>query len=196
MCPLYPGMTCREHCDAAVDIETERDDELTTVPFIVLCPNSWLVPPHGAPERVAEKDQFVAKKIIEQAKAMQKRLGPALPRKAFDQIHNAFTQAEAASDNDDYNKALQAYAGIQTLTKEAPPSLQKLIDARLADLEESARFEFEDLIEVGPRDKMPMAERIAKIRNLMKAVDVGVFGKKIPLVADIKTWLEKSAGKK
>ena len=27
-CPLYPGMTCREHCDVAVDTDAPRDPDL------------------------------------------------------------------------------------------------------------------------------------------------------------------------
>ena len=42
-----------------------RDEDLVRVPFIELCPNTWLVTPLGEAIRVEEKDQFVPKSIRE-----------------------------------------------------------------------------------------------------------------------------------
>jgi hypothetical protein len=192
-CPLYPGMTCRQHCDAAVDIDTTRDEDLTTVPFIELCPNSWLVPPGGAPVQIPEADQFVAGKVKALVAKMQKGLGASLSREDHAQIVNALGQAEAGTDEDEWNKALQALAGIASLAKEPPPSLRALLDKRLAAVEEGVRFAFEDAIEPGRRDDTPMATRIDAVRALHEAADVPVFGKKLPVVADMAAWLKKHA---
>lgn len=190
-CPLYPGMTCREHCDAAVDIESTRDDFLTTVPFIELCPNSWLVPPQGKPEQIAEKDQFVAKKVRAAAEAMQKKLGDTVPVKAYWQILNLFKKGESAAEADAWNAALRAYAGVEALVGKPPASLRALVDARVAEVEEYVRFAFEDATTVGQRDATPQAERVAAVRALLKASDVAVYGRKLPVVKDMQAWLKK-----
>jgi hypothetical protein len=190
-CPLYPGMTCREHCDAAVDIDTARGEGLTQVPFIELCPNSWLVPPSGEPERIAEEDQFVAGKVEAQVEKMQKRLGDSLSRARFPQIRSALEQSAARMDEEDWRGALEALRGIAALAKDPPPSLRNLIGARLAVIDEEVRFAFEDAIEVGQRDDTPMSERIETVGTLVKAVDRPVFGDKLPVLPAMQAWLKQ-----
>lgn len=187
VCPLYPGMTCREHVDAAVDIETDRDEDLVQVPFIELCPNSWLVPPHGKPLRIAEADQFVAGKIVAQVKKLQKTLGATLSLEAYGQIVNALGQADAAIEAEAWTKSLQALAGIARHVKQPHAGLEALIAARLAEITEQAGWVFEDAQE----GDEPLAERIKVVQELAKALDVAVFGKKPALVASMRTWLEE-----
>src|SRR5688572_12330485 len=71
-CTLYPGLTCFEHLDAAVDIDNARGDGLIKVPFLELCPNTWLVLPTGEVKQVTEEDQFAAGKIRAQVETLQK----------------------------------------------------------------------------------------------------------------------------
>ncbi len=189
VCPLYPGMTCREHVDAAVDIETDRDEELVQVPFIELCPNSWLVPPHGAPIRIAEADQFVAGKIEKQVKALQKELGKPVSVEAYAQVKNALGQADAAIDDEAWTKALRALAGIEAHVKQPHTALTQLIGRRLADIEEQAGWVLEDAQE----GDEPLAERVATVTALAKALDVAVYGKKPEIVATMQAWLKKQA---
>ena len=82
-CPLYPGMTCREHLDASVDIDVARGEGLVKIPFIELCPNSWLVPPVGKPEQIPEEDQFTVKKVQARIETMQEASGPSLTRAQY-----------------------------------------------------------------------------------------------------------------
>ncbi|MDA1196297.1 MAG: hypothetical protein O2894_14100 [Planctomycetota bacterium] len=184
-CPLYPGMTCREHVDAAVDIESRRDEALVPVPFIELCPNSWLVPPTGAPLRITEEDQFVPAKIRKQVEALQKTLGPALSTEVFGQVRNALAQAEAATDEGAFDKALRALAGVEGHVKKPHASLQELIAARLAAVEEPVGWAVEELTD----GKEPEVERVAGMRALLERVDVAVYGRRLAAVAAIKAWL-------
>jgi len=188
MCPLYPGVTCREHVDAAVDLETERDDELTPVPFIELCPNSWLVPPQGEPIRIVEDDQFVVGKIEAQVEKVQKTLGPSVSRSVHDQVVNALGQADQAIEDEAWPKALQALAGIAAHVKKAHRGLEGLIDARIAEIDERVGWAFEELAE----GDGPLAARRKAVEELVKALDVAVYGRKPKLLATMQAWLEKA----
>jgi hypothetical protein len=188
-CPLYPGMTCRDHCDASVDIDTDRDEDLVPIPFIELCPNSWLVPAGGTPEAIAETDQFVPGKIKDLVKAMQKRLGKPLPARAYRQIVALFAAGDAAVEAEDWHKALTTYASIEALAKAPPASLTALVDARLAEVEDLARFAFEDAVEAEGADGVPV------VRALVAALDVPVYGRTLPLLAEARTWLERRPGR-
>lgn len=192
-CPLYPGMTCREHCDAAVDIDVAREEGLTKVPFIELCPNSWLVPPAGAPEQIAEEDQFVATKVQAAVEVMQKRLGPSLGVQAYRKIRGLVEQAEAAGDDEEWRKALEALATIETLAPKPPKSLQALIAGRIQTIEESVQYAFEDATTVGVRDATPESERIEAVRDLVRAVDVAVYGRKPAVLEPMRAWLAAQA---
>ena len=168
-----------------MDLETERDDDLTTVPFIELCPNSWLVPPHGEPIRIVEDDQFVVVKIEAQVEKLQKALGPAVSKQAHDQVVNALGQADAAVQAEDWSKALRALAGIAAHVKKAHRGLQGLVDARLAEIEEHVGWAFEDLAD----GDEPLAQRREAVAALAKALDVAVYGQKPKLLATLQAWL-------
>jgi hypothetical protein len=182
-------MTCREHVDAAVDLETDRDDNLVPVPFIELCPNSWLVPPHGKPIRIAEADQFVAGKIEAQVEKLQKELGAALSLEAHGQIVNALGQADAAIEAEAWAKSLQALAGIARHAKQPHAGLEALIAARLAEITEQVGWVFEDAQE----GDEPLAERVKTVHALTKALDVAVFGTKLEILKTMQAWLGKQA---
>lgn len=192
-CPLYPGMTCREHCDVAVDADAARDPELIKVPFIELHPNSWLVPPIGEVEQISEDDQFVAKKVQAAIAALQKKLGPALDVDTYGKIRALLVQAETAGDDDEWRRALQALAGIEKLAPKPSASLRTLITARLESVLESVQFAYEDAIQVGARDDTPMKERIATVEGLVAAVDVAIYGQRPPLLATMRAWLARQA---
>ena len=58
-CPLYPGLTCRQHLDIAVATDNSRDETLPVIPFVRLHPNSFLVLPTDKVEAIAEKVEEV-----------------------------------------------------------------------------------------------------------------------------------------
>jgi len=190
-CPLYPGMTCRDHCDAAVDVDAPRDEALTKVPFIELCPNSWLVPPHGEPVQIAEADQFVAKKVEKDIAAMQEKLGSSLEAKVYREVENAFRSFDAAIEEEAYGKAVRALAAIEAVVKKPHAALQKFVDGHLEELEDEVRWQFEDAVEVGANDDTPMKERVAAVEAYVKALDTAVYGKRLPSLEAMKAWLKK-----
>lgn len=192
-CPLYPGMTCREHCDASVDVDVARIPGLTKVPFIELCPNSWLVPPVGEPERIPEEEQFSAAKVTKRIQAMRKTLGPSLSREKYGQILNAFGQVESALEEDAWQKALQGLVGIETFVKTPHDALKALINQRLESIEEQVRWQYEDAITVGRKDTTPMSERLATVKKLIEAVNAAVYGKTLPVLAEMRAWVKERA---
>jgi hypothetical protein len=192
-CPLYPGMTCREHCDASVDVDVAREEGLTKVPFIELCPNSWLVPPVGKPEQIPEEEQFSAAKVQKRIEVMRKAHGPAQTREVYRQILNAFGQADAALDEEAWKKSLQALVGIEGFVKKPHAALKALVDQRMASIEEQVRWEYEDAIDVGRNDTTLMSERIATLNKLIEAVDLKVYGKAVPVLAEMRAWVKDHA---
>ncbi len=191
MCPLYPGMTCRDHTDAAVDIDTAKGEGLTRVPFIELCPNSWLVPPVGEPVRIPEAEQFVAGKVEASVKKLQKTLGPSLAKTVVGQVKNALGAADKAIDDEAWTKSLEALAGIAAHVKKPHKALEGLIGSRLEAVAEQVEWAFEDA-----RDgDEPIAERMDVVAKLIKALDVSVYGKEPKPRAAMQAWLKKQATK-
>ncbi len=120
-CPLYPGMTCREHLDVAVETDTSRDDELPVIPFVELCPNSWLVHPDGTVVPIEEKAQFTTKGISDQAQALQKKLGDAQGAKRFAELLPHATAARDALDEETWRPALEALARLRAVLHGTAP---------------------------------------------------------------------------
>ena len=175
--------------DASVDIDTARDEDLVKVPFIELCPNTWLVPPVGEPVQIPETDQFVPAKIEKQVEALRKQHGPTLTPEAFGQIRNALAQADAALGEDAWRKALEALKGIASHAPTPHAALTKLVQARLDAIGEPVGWAFDDLEEGGA----PGAERRAAVKALVEAVDVEVYGRKLPVLARMQAWLKAHA---
>jgi hypothetical protein len=185
-CPLYPGMTCQDHVDAMVDIGDTRDDALVPIPFIQLCPNSWLVPPTGKPVRIPEEDQFVAAKVRKRVEALQKTLGPAVPARAAGAVGAILARADEALEADRWGDALHALAGVSEQVPEPPKGIRWLVQRRMADLDERVGWAFEDL-----RDgKGPRAKRVAAVKALLASVDVSVLGHELPALARLRAWLK------
>jgi len=190
-CELYPGMTCRQHVDAAVDVDNAREEELVRVPFLVLCPNTWLVRPTGEVEQVAEEDQFASARIQAHAARMQKELGPALSRADFVRLDETMRRGDAALEEERWAEALAAWAAVEGLVKRPHAALVAQIDRRLAALDEEVRLHFEGLSEPGPRDTRTEAERLAAVDALVAALDRTVLGKRVPVEAAMRAWRAK-----
>lgn len=187
-CTLYPGLTCREHLDVAVDIDNARGDDLVKVPFIELCPNTWLVAPTGEVTQVPETSQFEPARIQEQVEALQKALGAAVPTKAYPALADLATKADLALEDDRFQEGLLHLAALGKAVKEPHASLKAFIQERLTDVDEDVAYAFEDV-----RDdaKLPAAEKRTRIETLLASVDVEVLGARVPTHAAMKAWLAR-----
>lgn len=187
-CTRYPGLECRDHIDAAVDIDTARGEGLVKVPFLELCPNTWLVAPGGEVTQVPETSQFTTGKVKDQVEALQKELGPAVSAKAWPALKEHAEKAQAALDDDQWKDALTHLAAMGASVKSPHASLRTWIEAGLTDVQEDATCTFEDL-----RDdkRLPEAEKRAKVEALLASLDVAVLGARVPLHATITTWLAR-----
>ena len=191
MCTLYPGISCQDHCAAAVDVDDPRDEFLVKVPFIELCPNSWLVPPVGEPVQIPEAEQFVAGKVQKAVGAMQKKLGETLSTETYEQVRNALQAFDADLEEDAFEKAMRGLASVETLVKKPHKALEALVVGRLAELDDPVRWAFEDASEPGSKDDTPLKKRVAFVRSLVKAVDKQVYGKSLPTLPTMKAWLDE-----
>jgi hypothetical protein len=185
-CTRYPGLECRDHIDAAVDIDTARGDGLVKVPFLELCPNTWLVAPGDEVTQVPETSQFTVGKIKDQVEALQKTLGAAVPAKAWPALKEHAEKAQVALDDDKWKDALTHLAAMGASVKEPHASLKAWIDAGLQDIEEDATLAFEDL-----RDdkRLAAADKRTKIEALHASLAVDVLGARVPVCATIQAWL-------
>ncbi len=175
---------------AAVDIDNAREEDLIQVPFEELCPNTWLVLPTGEVERVQEQDQFVPDTIHKQVADVQGRLGKPLPPDAFAPVKERLTRAATAIDEEHWHDALEALASIRKVAPEPHAALKALVDAKMADIDEWVAFEAEDVLEGGAAT----TEQRTLVQRLLAAVDVEVYGRRVPVHARLAAWLEKKKG--
>lgn len=185
-CTLYPGLACADHLNAAVDIDNARADGLVKVPFVELCPNTWLVSPTGEVSRVSEEEQFVPGKIRERVEALQKSLGAAVPRKDFAALADDAAKADTAIEESRYRDALLRLSALGKALKTPHAALETFIGARLASIDKYVTYDFEDV-----RDKptLAAAEKRAQIQVLLQVVDVEVLGARLACHAAMKAWL-------
>lgn len=186
-CPLYPGLTCRDHLNVAVDIDNARGEGLVQVPFVALCPNTWWVLPTDEVVAVAEKDQFRPAAIQKQAAAVQKTLGEALPRAILDEVRPPLEAAEKAAEEEEWTLVLTSLAALEKTVPAPHASLKRLLATPLETVEEMVRFDADDLIGIDA----PTPDQVAAARTLLAQVDVAVYGSYVPIRADLRAWLEK-----
>ena len=184
-CTLYPGISCRDHVRAAVDVDNAREEDLVKVPFVELCPNTWLVAPTGEVLRVEEDAQFDPKAVRERAEALQERLGASLAAKAFPPCRERLERAEAAADEERWRDALEALASLAEPAPKPTTSLEALVATRLSDLDEGVRLAAEDALEA----EAPGAEDRALVEGLLAATDVAVYGRRLPVREALSAWL-------
>lgn len=175
-CPLYPGMTCRDHLNAAVDVDNARDEDLVKIPFVELCPNTWLVRPDREVVRVEEKDQFEPAAVKKQVTKLQEDLGKTLSPTRYVEIRNLLARGDAALDDETWRRALEDWAAVAKLEPEPHASLRALLEARLTLLDEAVEFQIEDLTE----DDEPGADTLKAARTLFAALAVPVLGRTVP----------------
>jgi hypothetical protein len=185
-CPLYPGMTCREHLNAAVDIDTARDEELVAVPFVELCPNTWLVHPDRQVVRVEEQDQFAPKTVRKQVEAAQEKLGPALSTARYVEIRDLLLRGDEALDEEAWRRALEDWGAVAKIEARPHASLKALIEARLTLLDEAVELSIDDLVE----QENPTDEALAAGRALHTALAVPVLGRTVPSRERLGLWLD------
>lgn len=186
-CSLYAGLSCAEHVDTAVEVDTARGDDLVKVPFVELCPNTWLVLPTGAVKPVGEEIQFVVGKIREQVAAAQKELGAAVPTKQYATLQESADAADAAIDAGRWAEALPHLAALGKALAKPHAALKQFLEARIASVDTHVTWEFEEA-----RDdaKLAAATKRERIAALLAAVDVEVLGARPPCHAALKAWLD------
>ena len=186
-CTLYPGLTCFEHVDAAVDIDNARGDGLVKVPFLELCPNTWLVLPTGEVKQVSEEDQFVVGKTKDQVEAAQKDLGAAVPVKRFAAMKESAAAADLAIDEDRHRDALVHLAALGKAVPKPHAALKDFIAARLETVEKHVTWAFE---EIRDDTKLAAAEKRTRVGKLFDAMDVEVLGARPACHGVLKAWLD------
>lgn len=185
-CPLYPGMRCRDHLDIAVETDNSRDDELPVIPFIELCPNSWLIHPDGTPEPIEEKAQFTTKGIRDAAAAAQKKIGKTVAPKGYPALKAHAVAAQKALDDESWKAGLEALAKLQGAVKAPGKGLMAWIKARVELVDEEVEFTFEDA-----RDDTDLtdAKKRAALKPLFDSVNVKVGKAYVPVRDKLAKWL-------
>ncbi len=191
-CPLYPGMTCRQHLDVSVQTDNSRVETHPIVPFIVLHPNSWLIAPDDKVHRIEETDQFATTAIKKQVTTLQKELGETLTRKAFEKALPQLHTAHKAMEDEDWLKALTNWAKVRESIKKPGKGLLALIKRHLDEISEDIDYDFEEARE----GDEPLVERRKAVRALLDSIDVKVAGKYLPIHEQLETWLQSTGTSK
>ena len=121
-----------------------------------------------------------------EAEALQKKLGKPLDRARVPEVQDLLEKAESHADDEQFPKALASLAAIQRPAPKPPTSLRRLIDQRLAAIEETVAYEAEELLET----EAPTAQERALAKRLFEAVDVPVYGRHLPIRGRLKAFLE------
>ena len=208
-CSLYPGLRCRDHLDIAVEVDNSRFEHLPRVPFVALCPNSWLIAPTGGfPERSAssaskeadegdserlatdpyaavrqidERDQFTAAGIRRHVEALQKLLGTPLDPETGTRVAQVLEAAETLTDDDKWREALVRLVTLEKHVPAAPLSLRRLLTERLTAINEAIEYEFEDLKD---------AKDVAGVRTLTNVAATEVLKQQLPIAKAMQAWLK------
>lgn len=188
-CPLYPGLVCRDHLDAAVDIDNARGEGLVKIPFIELCPNTWLVSPDGQVLRIHDQDQFQALEIRKQVEALQEKLGTALAVGPCKMIRKRLVEGDQAKEEEAWRRALESYAAIEKTAPEPPASLRAVVEDRLEALDEEVEIAADDVFEA----EEPGEKERRMAGELVRTLDITVYGKRLPVRAALETWLARHA---
>ncbi|MDJ0972950.1 MAG: hypothetical protein QNJ98_00645 [Planctomycetota bacterium] len=186
-CPLYPGLTCREHLDIAVETDNSRDDELPVVPFIELAPNSWLVQPDGKIVPIKEEAQFTSKGIKDATKTMQKELGDGLGVKEGTALIPLAKAALEALDEETWRTALDRLATLRTRIKKPGKGFLGWLALRMETVEEEVAYLFEEALE---DEDLSDDDRRQLIAPLFQSVDVKVGDAYVPVRDRMAKWLK------
>ena len=186
-CTLYPGLSCAQHVDAAVEVDTARGEDLVKVPFVELCPNTWLVLPTGKVLPVSEEDQFLPAKIEAQVATVQKDLGAAVSLKRWADVDASATRYDEAFEAGKFHDALTHLATLAKLVPKPHASLKEFLEARVAEVDTRIGFQFDDL---KADAKLPAATKRERMAALLEVANVEVLGARPPVHASIKAWLD------
>jgi hypothetical protein len=189
VCPLYPGLTCRQHRDLVVDLNNSRFEELPRVEFVSLQPNSWLVSPRLEVRRIVEEDQFTAGKIEAAAEALQKELGAPLPLARHRKMKAHLEAAESAGAKRDWKAAVAALAAFAKDAADVPEPLALLLPDAVAMLNVKVEEAFLVLRD-GAEDA---ATRTKAVKALRAAASGRIGTETLPVLADVDAWLATPA---
>lgn len=216
-CPLYPGLRCRDHLNIAVDTENSREEHLPRVPFLELCPNSWLIAPTGGfPEHSASTGD-AKKEDGEKAKGDEPaddKYAPVRPISEKDQFTSKGIRTQVG--------AVQKHLG-ETLSYEVGQKIYKVfaeaerhaerddwagVMAALATLEKHVkkaplslrRLMQERLADVSEEIGYVLEDQrdekdVAGARKLLQIANIKVFGLELPVRKEIEAWLKTAAPK-
>jgi hypothetical protein len=192
-CTLYPGLSCRDHLDIEVAVTNSREAHLPRVPFVELCPNSWIILPYGGRSDVTgdaqdgsvvavpEDEQFDARKLRKAIEAVQARLGPALDRKEGDVLLADARRLEEHLDEERLPEALAVLAAIEKrVGPKRPTSLGRWLLDAFDGMDEDVRTAFEDKASDGD---------VAAVQAWRDATAVTVLGRRLPALAEMDAWL-------
>lgn len=185
-CSLYAGLSCNEHVDAAVDVDTARDDGLVKVPFQELHPSTWLVSPAGEVSQVPEDEQFAPAKVRARVEALQKTLGAPVPARQAPTLLDLAAKADDALGAGRLRQALSRLAELARAVKPPHAALVTWIGAQVERVNRDVELELEALREDTRRTP---AQRREAAAALLERVDVEVLGARPPVHAALRAYL-------
>ncbi|MGE0193101.1 MAG: hypothetical protein AB7T63_13790 [Planctomycetota bacterium] len=200
-CPLYPGLSCRDHLDIEVSVTNSREAHLPRVPFVELCPNSWWILPYRGLADVSgesegehavgidEDAQFTPKGIRASHADVQARLGTPLSAAVAATMLAPARAFEDHLDEERYGEALAALADVEARARKGlagakgaslPASLVAWLQEKRDDLDGDVETKLEDLASDGD---------VEGVKALRRALEPLVLGVPLPSRAAVDAWL-------
>jgi len=183
-CPLYPGMTCKEHQDIMGEVGRPPEG-MPKIDMPNGVPNSWLVAPDGTVQRIEGADQQSAGKIQELAEELQKKAGKAIGWKDYEKLSTAFETGLKATDEGDWKAAILAYQQIEKKAAKMPASVGERLGKRVEELNAKVVEAFE-----AAKAVEDAAQRDKDMKALKAKVSSKIGAKALPVLTDIDAWLK------
>jgi hypothetical protein len=192
VCPVYPGLTCKEHQDLRAAFSNPPDG-WGKIGQSDGVPNHWMVGPDGLCEKVENKDAALPKSLIEVLTAFQKKYeGKPVPLKKWDAYNKSFTDAEKALADGKWKAALAAYGKVDADGKKLSKGLVEKVAAKVAELNEKVVAKFTE-VKDGADDT---ATKLKALKALRSEVGQKLSTGFLPVVADLDAWIKEAAAAK
>ncbi len=191
VCPVYPGLTCKEHQDLRAAFSNPPDG-WGKIGQSDGVPNHWMVGPDGVCEKVENKDAALPKALIEVLTAFQKKYeGKPVPLKKWDGYNKLFADGGKAVEDGKWKVALAAYAKVDADAKKLSKGLVDKLAAKAGELNEKVAAKFTELKDGSDDD----ATKLKHVKALRAEVGQKLSTGFLPAVADMDAWIKEAAAK-
>ena len=189
ICPLYPGLTCDEHKAVRADV-AKGIDGLGKIDVPSGFPNSWMVGPDGAVEKLENKDAGVAKSCQDALTAFQKKFdGKPLLLKKYDDYRKAFADGDKGVEDGKWKVALAAYLKVDADGKKLTKGLVDKVKAKVDAVNAKVVEAFGKVKDDAATD---LAAKIKAVKALRADASAKFSTGNLAVLTDLDGWIKEN----